>query len=455
MRPRGLETIARMLGTAAPAGCERTIATGAAFDSRRTDPGDLFFAISGEREGIDFVDAAFAAGAVAAVVGRGMAARVPGPALEVDDPRAALGTLAAAVRAEEREHLPAVAITGSVGKTTACGYTATLLECLGPVHRPPASYNNDLGVPVTILGAPEEARALVVEIGTNGPGEVARLASWTEARAVAITAIGPVHLLGLGSLDGVEREKLSLLSSVPEDAERWVPVGVGERARAMFPDVRTFGPGGDSEIRPDTTHPGREVWRLDGAERTFPWRPVLRHQRELLAAALGLGVSLGAGPEALLSRVRRLTDPPLRGEVCRAGEIDLLLDCYNANPVAVEAALERLEDEPCTGRRVCVLGTMEELGAEEEHWHREIGRRLAESRVDTIFLVGRLAPVVADAMTRAGRTAEIIAADDAGADRIAASLEDGDRVLFKASRVERLERLAERLSARIAGEVEA
>jgi len=429
-----------------------TPATGAAIDSRAVREGDIFFAIRGERDGLDYASAALAAGAVAAVVPRGGSSRVGGPSIEVEEPREALGRLAAAVRREERDSLPAVAVTGSVGKTTLCGYLAEILSPLGPTHRPPASFNNDLGVPLTILGAPERTRVLIIEIGTNAPGEVSSLAAWTEAKVGVVTAIAPAHLSGLGSLAGIAREKLSLLDALQSDSVGWVPVEHAAAARAHGRPVRSFGEGGDSEVAVSDGDPARARWLGLGGGRTFLSAARRRHQRRLLAAALGVGSTLGADPEAMLARVPLLVDPPLRGEVRRHGGVELVLDCYNASPAALEAAIEALEEEPAAGRRLCVLGTMEELGAEEESWHREVGRRLGRSAIDGVFVVGRAREWYRDGLRELGRDGEAVDADDRGARRIAEALRPGDRVLFKASRREALEALAARIAAHLGAE---
>ncbi len=456
MRARPLSEVARLLGGrilgSQAEQCRDVLATGAAIDSRMVHRGDIFFAIRGVRDGTEFASSAIELGAIAAVVGRGSADRVAGPAIEVDNPRDALGRLAAGVRREERDALPAVAITGSVGKTTACGYVATLLSTIGPTHRPPESFNNDLGVPLTILGAPEETRSLVIEIGTNAQGEVAALAAWTEACVGVVTSIAHAHLEGLGSLAGIAREKLSLFDALPASAVGWVPVAHAAAAAARGRTIHSFGPGGESEVIPLRDDPTRSIWRLGAVEREFSWPGARRDQRELLAAAFGVGFTLGANPELMLACVGELPVPPLRGEIRRHGGVELLLDCYNANPASLEAAIERLEEEPAEGRRLCVIGTMEELGAEEANWHRALGRRVGSGVVDGVFLVGRAREWYREGLRESGRDGELVEVDDRGARHLATTLRPGDRVLFKASRLEALEVFAGRVAALLGAE---
>jgi UDP-N-acetylmuramoyl-tripeptide--D-alanyl-D-alanine ligase len=247
----------------------------------------------------------------------------------------------------------------------------------------------------------------------------------------------------------VAREKLSLLDALPAGATGWVPVEHAAAARTRGRAVRTFGPGGESEVREAEGAPARSVWLFDGAEREFEWPGALRHQRILLAAALGVGATLGVEPAAMLAAARSLPEPPLRGEIRRHGRVEFLLDCYNSSPAALAAAVERLEVEPAQGRRLCVLGTMEELGTEEASWHRELGRRIAASRIDRVFLVGRGAEWYREGLREGGRDGEAVAGDEGGARRIAAALRPGDRILFKASRREVLEKIAGRVAALI------
>lgn len=453
MRPRVLSEVAAMLGGATAPGLPASVAVReVAIDSRTLSPGALFFAIQGERDGVEFAPDALARGAVAAVVPHGASHRVPGPSIEVDDPRRALGRLAAAVRCEEAARVRAVAVTGSLGKTTTCGYLGALLAPLGPVHRPPSSYNNDLGVPLTILGAPDETRVLVLELGTNAPGEIEPLAGLSRADVGVVTAIAPVHLAGLGDLSGVEREKLSLLRGLPENARGWVPAEHLAAAVRHGSRVRSFGRGGEVSVEATDGDPMVSRWLGDHGERSFRWSPTYRHQRTLLAAALAVGGDLGVSPEALLAAIPALPEPPLRGEVRHAGAVEMILDCYNASPASMRASIERLEDEPAAGRRVCVIGTMEELGPEEERWHRELGERLGRARVDVIYRVGRAADWTGAGLMNTRRESSRIPLDDAGAASIAASLRPGDRILFKASRRERLERFAEQIAACLSAE---
>ncbi len=444
MKPRSLADIAQLIGgeLLAPEAAGIT-ASGAAIDSRLLRSGDLFFAIEAERDGHDFAANALDAGAVAAVVKKGRSSVVAGPAIEVADPRRALGQLATAIR-ELESNTPAVAITGSIGKTTTCGYVAALLAPLGPVYRPPGSFNNDLGVPLTILGAPKDTAALVLELGSNAPGEIAPLAKITGASVGLVTAIAPAHLAELIDLAGVAREKLSLFGALPAPARGWVPTEYLAPAREQRAAVESFGEGGASHVV--TRGRGRARWFFRGESYEFTWTPTFRHQRALLAAALAVAAEFGLEPETLLELVPTLPEPPLRGEVRHLDGIDLILDCYNSSPAALRSSLERLEDERALGRRLCVLGTMEELGRDEAKWHRDLGRRAGSRKIDRIFVAGRGRTWYREGLSDVGREGVDVDLGDEGARAIANCLLPGDRVLFKASRKERLERFADRIA---------
>jgi UDP-N-acetylmuramoyl-tripeptide--D-alanyl-D-alanine ligase len=458
VRSRTLEWIADAIdGEAvrpegAPAGSIRS--SGASIDSRRLTPGDLFFAIRAERDGHDFAEAAVEAGASAVVVARDATVPTHLPRIVVEDPRAALGLLAGRVRREEACDLPAVAVTGSVGKTTLCSALAHLCAPLGVVHHPRSSFNNDLGLPLTILSAPEACSLLVLEIGTNSPGEIAALTPIAGAAVGVITAIAPVHLEGLGDLDGVRREKGALLQGLIPDAggsppTGWIPVGEADAIPEGGTRRRTFGPGGDSSI--SVGEDGLPRWRFRGEVHTVEGAPTAPHRLDSLAVALAVAAEWGLEPSTLLGRVPTIPQPRLRGEVLKVAGLELILDCYNASPASMVAAIEELEREPAAGRRCCVLGTMEELGPAAEVYHRELGRRLADSTIDRVFVQGEGGAWIAEGMREAGAEAQAIPEGEAAAPTLALHLDAGDRILLKASRSARLELLADALFEILAG----
>lgn len=456
MRPRPLLEVARMMHgrliARAPVAARGGLGEvrGASIDSRTVSPGDLFFALPGARvHGKDYASAALARGAAAVVIAH--PGPVDGAQVLVPDPARALALLAATVRREEHETLPAAAITGSVGKTTTCRWASELLGSVGVCHRPPASFNNALGVPLTLLGAPDPADFLLLEIGTNAPGEVLPLALAALPRVACVTAVEPAHLAAFGDLEAIAREKLSILRALPADGEGWIPARVARdfaaHVGAVACRLRTFGPGGDLEIAA-TAEPGEYRLRLGKEDfpMCFPWRPPFPHSPSNLEAALAVAAGLGVPPEALLDQIPRLTLPPLRGETRSHGGVDLLLDCYNSSPASLASSIERLAGEPAAGRRFCVVGTMEELGSEERQWHRRLGKHLAATRIDVLCFVGRGREWFLEGARDAGREGVLLMDDEPSAELLAGQLQSGDRVLFKASRRVSLERFAARVA---------
>jgi UDP-N-acetylmuramoyl-tripeptide--D-alanyl-D-alanine ligase len=418
-------------------------------DSRRARPGDLFVALDGARtDGHRFLRDVQAAGASGALVMPDCGDRPEGfPCVVVPDTLAALAALA-------RHHLGrlnarVVGVTGTVGKTTAKDMLAQVLG--GPahaIHAAPASYNSECGLPLAILAAPASSRVLVLEYGVNAPGEMARLLNIARPHHACITALTPVHLEGMGDLATIVAEKLKLAATVPPDGVVWLP----EQAAQLIPagsrwagrTVRLgFGPHRD----------GLQILsRRPGAYRVVLPRlgelnlPVYADHEVLLAAmATAVGFELGESAEDLRERLLELRRPEGRLTVHRVGPVTVLDDAYNASPAAAEAALGVLKHWREAGRRIAVLGTMHELGADSEHWHRELGRQAAAAGVDLLFGVGSGGVWIAAEARAAGVDASV--ADDAEAvtSLLAPVLRAADVVLLKASRAEGLERMLPRL----------
>ncbi|MAW59613.1 MAG: hypothetical protein CMJ94_02115 [Planctomycetes bacterium] len=416
-------------------------------DSRQARPGDLFVALDGARtDGHRFLREVQAAGASGALVMPDRGDRPEGfPCVVVPDTLAALAALA-------RHHLgrlPAkvVGITGTVGKTTAKDMFAQVLG--GPaaqVHAAPASYNSECGLPLAILAAPLDSRVLVLEYGVNAPGEMARLLAIAKPHFACVTALTPVHLEGMGSLETIVREKLLLAAAappdgvvwMPEDAARLVPAGSSWPARLA---AVGFGP---DAVRIIQRRPGAYRVALPRlGELTLP--VYADHEVLLAAIAAAVGFEFGEDPQALRDRLMGLRRPEGRLSAHRLGPMTVLDDAYNASPAAAAAALEVLRNWPDAGRRIAVLGTMHELGVEAERWHRELGRQAAAAGVDLLLGVGAGGAWIAAEAREAGIDAAV--ADDAEAvcSLLAPRLQPADVVLLKASRAEGLERMLPRL----------
>jgi UDP-N-acetylmuramoyl-tripeptide--D-alanyl-D-alanine ligase len=440
-------------------GSVKTLAKNVCTDSRQAKSGDLFFAIKGEKfDGHDFINEVAAKGAVAVVVpekGK-MPARMPDCAvLVVKDTRVALGQLATAYRKEF--DLPVVCVGGSNGKTTVKELIASALRQKLAALWSEASFNNDIGVPLTLLRLEKSHQAAVLEAGTNHPGELAPLVKMIQPKYGVITSIGREHLEFFGDVAGVAQEEGALAELLPADGtlfvngdNEWtekivrrtqasiVRVGLGERN-----DWRAKG------IRPDKNG---VTFRVEAPKNEWSGECRVnllgRHQVTNALFAMAVSEELGLGRPAVRDGLAECPPAKMRLQLWEAGGVRVLDDTYNANADSALAALETLCDLPLRGRRVAVLGDMAELGAHSEAAHAEVGRRAAELGIGQLFAVGKMAPVTARAARDAGLNRVIEFADvDTAVKAVKSFLKTGDVVLLKASRAVRLERIAETLKA--------
>ncbi|MEZ6014102.1 MAG: UDP-N-acetylmuramoyl-tripeptide--D-alanyl-D-alanine ligase [Planctomycetota bacterium] len=439
-------------------------------DSRTSGAADLFVALSGERhDGNRFALDALAKGAGALLL-RGRAddpaaralveevRRVSGGAASVAlvaDPLEALADLAAWRRA--RFTGPVVCITGSCGKTSTKETLATLLGRVLPVAKSPASFNNSIGVPRAILDAASDARALVLEVGTNAPGEIEGLCRIARPTDGIVTGIGRAHLAGLGSEAGIAREKGALPAALPLGGVCVLPQD--DRFRAELAGrtaarVVTFGErdGADVVAAGAWLHEEGTSFLLRGplvgAERQVTVPLLGGHAARNVAAALALALAQGHPLEPLLTGLELLAPAPGRMQRCVVGGVTFLDDSYNANPDSVRAGLAVLAGLPAR-RRVFVLGAMHELGASTERLHREAGEAAAHV-ADVIVTVGDLARHAALGAEAAGfdpARLHCVGDIDEAVGALSALLGAGDVVLVKASRAARLERVAAALMA--------
>ncbi len=423
-------------------------------DSRDVRSGDLFVAVAGERfDGHDFLAEVRSKGAVAVVIARSQLAKMPPqtPAIIVEETRSAYGRIAAAYR--RQFDLPVICVGGSNGKTTTKEILASLLARKCSTLKSEASFNNDIGVPATLLRLEPTHGAAVLEAGTNHPGELAPLVEMIAPRIGIVTSIGREHLEFFGDLAGVAAEEGTLAQQLPTAAEGGLLVLNGEcsfqkhlagRTRARVVRVG-FGPANEwrAEIRQMT-------WEATTFSVTAP-RPdwcgeftiPLPGRHSVPNALLGLAVvcELGMSPGDARDGLAVSVPAKQRLNVREVAGIRILDDTYNANADSMLAALQTLSDLPCAGRRVAVLGDMAELGRHSETAHAEVGRAAARLGIDAVFAVGRWS---------------VLTAESAGTDRACAFpgvelaapallhyLRAGDAVLVKASRSSRLERLVD------------
>ncbi len=368
---------------------------GVSTDSRTVAPGDLYVALVGERfDGHDFVADALVRGARGAVVSRDVEAAEGSRLYRVADTLVALGALAAHRRAQL--DVPVVAITGSAGKTTTKDLTRGALAGSLRVHATKGNLNNRVGMPLTLLATPADAQVLVLELGTNEPGEIGALARIARSDLGVITTVGEAHLEKLGSVEGVLAEKLDLFRNLAPGGQGVVgdePAFLPPAAREACGAVRVAGwsERADAGLRPEAARADEDgryrfVWRGHPVSLALPGRHAVLNALLALAVAEELGVP----PDAAARGVSAVGSGSLRGEVRRMGGLTVLVDCYNANPPSVRVALELLASRS-GGRKVAVLGTMLELGAAAPTLHAQALRHALSLPVDLVVAIGAFA----------------------------------------------------------------
>lgn len=435
--------------------------TSVSTDTRGLEPGALFVALSGPNfDGNRFAGAAAAAGA-AGVCLRGAREEVEAFAHELPaelavfasaDPRRALSDLGSYHRS--RLGATVIGITGSCGKTTTKNLLVELVAGARRVVGSPNSYNNDIGVPHTLFLADEETETLVVEMGTNHPGEIAALCRTARPEAAIITNIGASHLEGLLSVEGVAAEKGELAACLPKggfcvlNADcRFTP----RIASMTSARVITFSVEGSGDLNASDVwfHAGGTTFRLGEREVTFPLLGL--HNVQNLLAALAACVGLGLDLDEVLPRASQLSGSRRRLELKRLGGLALFDDTYNANPASAEASVRVLRGLHGFERRVLVLGDMLELGEKAAELHHAIGVLTAKSDLDLVVLVGELTRATAAGALEGGIAPEAIVhfeSAEAAAREVPDLLRTGDLALIKGSRAIGLERVVAALEAR-------
>jgi UDP-N-acetylmuramoyl-tripeptide--D-alanyl-D-alanine ligase len=414
---------------------------GATQDSRDVQPGQLFVPLVAERDGHDFVDVAVASGATVHLTQHEATAR-GATAVVVDDTAAALEALGAAARA--RMDVPVVGITGSVGKTTVKDLALGVLGAAGPVHGSARSFNNEIGVPLTLLATPDGATAVVVEMGARGLGHIRHLCGIARPTIGVVTRVAMVHSELFGSIDDIARGKGELVEALPPSGTAVLNAG-DERVAAMAArtpaTVLTYGVGlGDVRVeRVDVA----DDLRLRVALVT-PWghvevEPSARgaHNAENAAAAAAVGLATGMDLDAVAVGLGRAELSPLRMSVdTHPSGATILDDTYNANPTSMRAALDALAALPAA-RRVAVLGVMAELGPESDAEHAAIGAEVVERGMELV--------TVAAPQYEAERHGGIAVGDVDAAVAAIGALDTDTAMLAKGSRVAGLDELVRRL----------
>ncbi len=440
------------------AGESDALATSFDNDSRRLSPGACFVALTGHRDGHDFLYAAFAAGGTVALVSRIPDGLHPGPAgalVLVPDPLTALGRLAAHCRSTALSEVTVVGITGSTGKTSTKDLASGAIGRFRSVHANPDSFNNEVGLPLTILGAGPRTDVIVAEMGARFAGNIADLCAIARPQVGVVTNVGLAHAEHLGGDEGVLAVKGELLEALPRSGLAVVnaddpacgrlvlltEASVVRVGRSAGADVSVRDVHLDSELRPALT--------IDSPWGTVEARLQGRGEHQVSNAALAAAVALAIGvpAEEVSLGLAEVAGSRWRLELEHSpAGLAVLNDAYNANPTSMESALRSLARYETGGRRHAVLGEMRELGEHAEQCHARVGELAASLGIDVLVAVGDLGALVAEAEQG---IAEIRAVCDPAAalDAVAALASPGDVVLVKASRAVGLEHVAAGLVA--------
>lgn len=456
-----LAKVAEILGSTEPAA--EGLVKGYSIDSRRMEPGQLFFAIRGlRRDGHQFVDAALEKGAVGAVVeGKFRDQSAPQARrrlIPVKDTTDALTSLARHARRQWGGRL--IGVTGSMGKTTTKEMIAALLATRFRVHKSQGNFNNHYGLPLGLLALEPLHEVAVVELAMSAPGEIARLAQIAEPDVGVVTNVGPVHLEFFDSVDSIASAKRELIENLicrdgkPSAVLNFDDARVRKFAEGFDGNVLTFGLGEGALFRGTEVHPYKDGSRfrllgpkVDGEFRVpLPGVHNVENALAALVAAAACGLDVGTlGPA--LAAFKNLAQ---RSEIFTLpGPVTLLNDCYNSSPRAMERMIETLAGWNNAKRRIVVAGEMLELGPSSPEWHRKIGRKLVECGIDNLVAVQGNARFIREGAIGAGMgpdKAMFFPSVPPAAKYCKELIEAGDVVLVKGSRGVKLERVTELLT---------
>lgn len=443
------------LATGGKASAPFTITGSVSIDTRSLKPGDLFVALKDQRDGHDFADAAFNAGAAGALVARPVTG---GAYVQTTDVLDALTQLGIAARVRCGAHR--TAITGSAGKTSVKEMLARIYRAFGPAHWSDKSFNNHWGVPLTLARMPEETARAVFEIGMNTPGEIAPRSEMVRPHTGLITCIAAAHLEGLGSIEGVAEEKSNIFAGLEAGGTIILPADdvfldfLASRARDFCPtgNVETFGTSSDATARILAYDTDGRTSRIEldivGRRAVVTLDAVGAHWAQNVAAALlaasQADLSLADCAEALSG----YAPPPGRGTaellvLPDIGEITLIDDAYNANPASMRAALKGLAER--TGaRRLAALGDMREIGEASAAEHRALAGPVVEAGVTGIFLAGAEMQHLSEALPPGVQQVSAPTSDELWIP-LQKALRAGDVLLIKGSNASGMNKLADRL----------
>jgi UDP-N-acetylmuramoyl-tripeptide--D-alanyl-D-alanine ligase len=432
-------------------------------DSRTIGPGELFFAVKGERlDGHDYVDAALQKGALAAVVRKDELHRYveKGRLLSVDDTLAALQALATAVR--KLWGKPLIGVTGSAGKTTTKEAIAHVLGARFRVLKSEGNFNNHFGLPLMLLKLEPEHDVAVIEMGMSHAGEIRALAKIARPEIGVVTNVAAVHLEFFDSIAGIARAKYELIEALPSTGTAVLNADdeyVSQFGRDFKGRVITYGIRAGTAVHVDVRAAdirsagaeGSQFFVVAGSGREPARLPLVGEHNVLNAlAAVAVGMARGLTLPECVGTFATLAPPDKRGQVLHLGNITVINDCYNSNPKALDVMVDALAAMPA-GRRVVVAGEMLELGPAAAEMHRAAGQHVAEKKIDRLVGVRGLAQAMVDGAREAGAHAEFMATPEQAGEWLARETRDHDVVLLKASRGVKLEKALETWKAALKG----
>jgi len=427
-------------------------------DTRKISEGVLFVALKGERfNGEDFAAEALEKGAAGVVVSEAcdkkQLEKCAGTVLQVEDTLAAYQLLAKAWR-EKFPQIPVVAITGSNGKTTTKDLTAAVLSAKGAVLKTQANFNNEIGLPLTLLGLKKEHTAAVVEIGMRGFHQIEALAPIASPQIGIVTNVGETHMELLGSLENIAKAKQELVEAIPAggtvilNADNKYVAGMRSAAKEGV-KVMTFGLEQEADVKGEAIHTEGNVTKFmvtyANERHEYEVNMVGRHNVYNTLAAIAAGFAMGLTPVEVREGLSHLEATKMRFELQQVKEWNVVNDAYNASPMSMTAAINTLS-ELTKGRKIAVLGDMLELGSVSEEAHLHVGEEVAEHGFTALVTRGEMGEFIAKGAENKGMTAVYrCASHEDAAEKLHELLQPGDTLLFKGSRGMAMEKIIDLL----------
>lgn len=443
----------------------RRVVSGISWDSRSIKPGEVFLAMPGERvDGNDFIASVVQKGAGAVICTRtpsvntlAIAGEFTCPVFVVEDAQAALGALAGVWR--DKIHAIVIGVTGSTGKTSTKDFLRSVLSQRFKTCATYGNYNNEIGVPATVLSAEEDTEVLIVELGMRGLNQIESLCSFVKPNIGVVTNIGESHLELLGTRENIARAKSELFQALPSAGmavinadDEFTPLlreyghiderNINTRSYGLSPnaDVRA------GEVSFDSSACAQfDLIAMDGQTAPVSLNIPGRHNVHNALAAASVGLYLGLTPSEVVAGLEGVKPSGMRMEVLHSGSgVTVINDAYNASPDSMRASLDTLSCMDCDGRRIAVLGDMGELGENEYQLHVDVGAYAAKSNVDLLVCVGTLAVGIKSGALAADMDVEKVkcfATVKEAQEFLMRFIQEGDLVLVKASRFMEMERI--------------